>query len=40
MLLAIPIAFASTTVAFSFMVLYGVGSIASVIAETRRDAPR
>ena len=40
MLVAIPIAFASTRVAFSFIVLYGVGSIASVIAETRRDAPR
>jgi TMEM175 potassium channel family protein len=37
MLIAIPIAFASTTVAFSFMVFYGVGSIATVIVETRRD---
>jgi len=35
---AIPIAFASTRVAFSFMVFYGVASIASVIVETGRDA--
>jgi hypothetical protein len=40
MLVAVPIAFASTTVAFSFMVFYGIGSIATVIVETGRDAPR
>jgi uncharacterized membrane protein len=37
---AIAIAFASTTVAFSFMVLYGLGSIGSVIVETRRGFTR
>jgi len=40
MVVAIPIAFVSTTVAFSFMVLYAVGAIATVIVEARRDAPR
>ena len=38
MTVAIPIGFASTMVAFSFMVLYAVGSIATVIVETRREA--
>jgi len=39
MTVAIPIAFASTTVAFSFMVFYAVAAIGTVIVETRGDAP-
>jgi uncharacterized membrane protein len=39
-LVAIPIAFVSTMVAFALMLVYVVASIASVIAETWRDEPQ
>jgi uncharacterized membrane protein len=35
---AVPLAFVSTTVAFFFLVFYVLGSVATVIVETRRDA--
>jgi uncharacterized membrane protein len=37
---AILLAFASTKVAFLFLVLYALGAVATVIVETRRDAPQ